>query len=534
MHVLWWAKRDLRLDDNGALREAVAEALGRSIEVLPVWVLEPRVVDAADSGVLHYRMVLSALHGLRDGLRRRGADLLILSGDAPAVFEELMRTVAFDSIHAHEETGTAVTYSRDRAMRAWCRRSGVRLTEHPHGAVVRRLESRDERMALWRERMHRAPVAPPSVIPMSDATLRMARDRPVPALETVRGLRSDGAHGHGWWTGSRAVQRCDEESAARTLDSFLATRCGAYRDSISSPERSRRHGSRLSVHLAWGTISMRRVFHELWRRETELRDRITDDAPASLRQMRASLRSFSSRLYWHDHFCQRLEDEPTMETEALNRAYEAMHYDGNDNLPTLMAGRTGYPLVDAVVRALTETGFVNFRMRAMLVSVACHVLHIDWRVLRDPMARIMADYLPGIHLSQLQMQAGVVGINQLRIYNPTKQLLDNDPDCTFVRRFVPELRTISAERIRAIALASCDTASARASDRALQYELFGGAAGTHGRPEDYPAAVVDYREAIDSTRERLFSIRGTAAARAESRRVLDRHGSRLRGFSRRG
>ena len=136
-----------------------------------------------------------------------------------------------------------------------------------------------------------------------------------------------------------------------------------------------------------------------------------------------------------------------MEFEPLNTAYEALPTPGDDHLDAWLAGETGWPLVDASMRCAAQTGFLNFRMRAMVTSVAVHTLRIDWRKTLYPTARLWADYEPGIHIAQTQMQAGVVGINQLRVYSPDKQLADHDAEATFVRQWVPELADVPPEAI---------------------------------------------------------------------------------------
>jgi deoxyribodipyrimidine photo-lyase len=333
-------------------------------------------------------------------------------------------------------------------------------------------------------------------------------------------------------TGGQAgpLQRCDETAAHQTLNSFLARRGGDYRGGISSPHRSRHTGSRLSVHLAWGTLSLRQVLNALEERKKELRSE-RDTAEGAVRRELGgwirSLSAFESRLYWHDHFIQRLEDEPEMEQRPLNRAFEGLHYGGDERLfEAWWEGRTGMPMVDAAIRSLHRTGFVNFRMRALVVSAACHVLHLDWRTIRDPLARIMADYLPGIHVSQLQMQAGVVGINTVRVYNPAKQLIDNDPECRFVHRFIPELRDFDCATIRAWTLATGGSASSIAVERRRngQMDLF-------GEPQalgNYPLPLVVYREASAEMKRKLYAIKNSSEGRREAERVLSRHGSRRR------
>ena len=107
-----------------------------------------------------------------------------------------------------------------------------------------------------------------------------------------------------------------------------------------------------------------------------------------------------------------------------------------------MGGRTGWPLVDACVAMLRATGWLNFRMRAMLVSVAAYPAWLHWREVGLWLARAFLDYEPGIHWSQLQMQSGTTGINTTRVYNPIKQARDHDPQGVFVRRWLPALRRV--------------------------------------------------------------------------------------------
>ena len=104
-------------------------------------------------------------------------------------------------------------------------------------------------------------------------------------------------------------------------------------------------------------------------------------------------------------------------------------------------------MIDACMRCLSFTGFLNFRMRAMVTSFATHALRLDWKTINAPLGALMYDYEPGIHISQVQMQAGVTGINALRVYSPAKQLIDQDPSLLFVRKWLPELANIKNEDV---------------------------------------------------------------------------------------
>ena len=164
-----------------------------------------------------------------------------------------------------------------------------------------------------------------------------------------------------------------------------------------------------------------------------------------------SLAAFSSRLRWRSHFIQKFESECTMEFHAQNAAYEHLRCAKGDwnseYYEAWKAGKTGFPMVDACMRCLLKHGWVNFRMRAMLASFAVYNLFSIGVESLPHLARCFLDYEPGIHYPQLQMQAGVTGINAMRVYSVTKQGLDHDPKGTFIRKYVPELISVPTKYI---------------------------------------------------------------------------------------
>jgi deoxyribodipyrimidine photo-lyase len=156
-------------------------------------------------------------------------------------------------------------------------------------------------------------------------------------------------------------------------------------------------------------------------------------------------------------------------------------------------------MVDACMRCLGDTGFMNFRMRAMVVSFACFGLHLSWRFIHEPLAQLFTDYEPGIHISQLQMQAGVTGFNALRVYSPMKQFLDQDPDAKFVKHWVPELSGRTSVEI------------ARANEM---------------RFPEYSSALVGLSERSKDMKAKIFAIRKSQTAWIETQNTLRKHGSR--------
>ena len=478
---LWWIKKDFRLHDNPALTSALASGT----DVLPVFLVEPAVLDAPETSAFHVAAWCEALADLRTRV-----PVLVLHGDAVETFARLRAVAPFEAIHSHEEVGTENTFARDRAVGAWCRAEGVAWTEHRQTAVFRGDADRDARDARWRAFTDAGPLPVPpdlSRVRVPDAARR---------LEPAGPLTPE-ALGHPLTAEQAALrQPVSEMAAAETLASFLGHRGIGYSGGISSPNRAFESGSRLSVHLAWGTTTGRAVYAATQARIDELKTVAHPDAAA----WRKSLTAFKSRLHWRDHFIQRLETEPGMEFGPLNAAYADLPTPGDPFLGDWLAGRTGWPLVDACMRCAAQTGFLNFRMRALVTSVAVHSLRMSWATVLHPMARLWADYEPGIHIAQTQMQAGVVGINQLRVYSPDKQLADQDPDAVFVRRWVPELAGATPAAIFA-------------------------------HPETplpgYPLPLVDWRASSKAMRDDFTAIRERPETRALADAVYLRHGSRL-------
>jgi deoxyribodipyrimidine photo-lyase len=230
------------------------------------------------------------------------------------------------------------------------------------------------------------------------------------------------------------------------MQSFHQERGELYRSAMSSPLEGESACSRLSPYLAFGAISLREVAQATQRQQAELK-RLEGDKP---KNWRASMASFTKRLHWRSHFMQKLESEPRLEFQNLHPAYDGLRTSATSDAALLEAwqkGETGLPFVDACMRYLTATGWLNFRMRAMLMSVASYHLWLHWREPGLHLARLFTDYEPGIHWPQTQMQSGTTGINTVRIYNPIKQGYDQDPKGEFVRRWVPELASLNEAEI---------------------------------------------------------------------------------------
>ncbi len=483
-----WFKRDLRIADHAPLAEA-ANA-GR---VLPLYIVEPELWRQPDASRRQWAFLQDCLIELDAELTGLGQRLIVRRGPAVDVLANIHAHHGIAALWSHEETGNGWTFARDKAVAAWARANGIAWHERRQHGVERRMATRDGWAQRWDQLMAAPIVEPPRAL----APLSALAGEPLPTAGDL-GLEEDGC-GDG--------QRGGRAAGRDLLQSFLNGRGKNYRRAMSTPLQGAEACSRLSPHLAFGTLSMREVTQATWRRQRELKQSATrETAP-----LRASLASFSGRLHWHCHFIQKLESEPAIEFRDLHPALAGLRPEAADRLllDAWAAGQTGYPFLDACMRSLRATGWLNFRMRAMVMSFASYNLWLPWRDTGLHLARMFTDYEPGIHWSQVQMQSGTTGINTIRIYNVVKQGHDQDPDGVFVRRWVPELKHVP--------------------DRFIHEPwLWEDAPQVLGRI--YPSPIVDLKASTEAAKTRIYGARKGCGFHEAANAIQNKHGSRRSGL----
>ncbi|NEV62752.1 FAD-binding domain-containing protein [Thiorhodococcus minor] len=490
---LVWLKRDLRTHDH--------EPLARAAEagpVLPLYIVEPELWRQPDMALRHWAFIRECLVELGDALAALGQPLVVRQGKAVEVLRALIRHHPVAAVWSHAETGNGWTFARDRAVAAYLREAGIPWHEARQHGVVRGRLDRNLWSRQWEALMRQACCKPPERL-----TRILGVDPGVIPERPDASLAEDPCPGR---------QPGGRKAGEAVLRSFLRQRGGRYHQQISSPLTAFDGCSRLSPYLAYGALSMREVVQVTRRRRAQVK------AEPSRVPWGRALDAFEGRLHWHCHFIQKLESEPRIEFENLQRAMDGLRDPRPDpeRLAAWAEGETGWPLVDACMRALITTGWINFRMRAMLMSVASYHYWLHWREPALHLARLFVDYEPGIHYSQAQMQSGVTGINAMRIYNPVKQSQDQDPEGRFIREWVPELRRVPVDWIH--------------TPWRMPAEVQAAAGCRIGA--DYPAPLVDHEAAARQARQRLQAKRREAGAREEGRRIYARHGSRKRGARR--
>jgi len=468
--VIVWMRRDLRLQDNLAL----AAAIHSGKQVIPLFVFDPRILKSERVGVPRLKFMLAGLESIRTDLHKHQRELLVRHGDPVEVIPQVMQEANATGLYFNIDY-TPYARKRDEAVKA---------------AVQQEVHTFHDRLLAPPGTVQKNAGGPYSVYtPFKNKWRELIKpdqtaDYPLTASEfhDLSGIKNDGLPSLDdlGFASTIDVPEAGETEAHRRLDHFMEKPIYAYDDArnrLGNPHDDPHTGtSFLSPYIRFGMISPRHIY---WRARTAYSNTNND-------AKRESVVSFVDEIIWHEFYTHVLWFFPKVETDNFQEKYDAVQWEQNaETLQAWKDGCTGYPVVDAAMRQLKGTGWMHNRARMIVASFLTKDLLIDWREGEKHFMQWLLDGDLAANNGGWQWAAGTGTDAQpyFRIFNPVSQSKKFDPDGTFIRHWVPELRDVPDKYIHEPWKMTTP-------------------------PADYPAPIVDHKAARERTLEAFAVVKG--------------------------